>query len=203
VRVLDAPDGEAGVLHRPVLLPHVPGLVRARMYTSASVRSASTSFLPLCCRYGYNPTRRGNCLLSMRARILGRDRLRYRPRIPVRAGVPERAAMEISGHRTRSIFRPLQHRERARQTGRFAAYARLLGLCFQEAPCGRNAKGGRPMNFRTLVGHWAYGRNTKAIRPEITGLFSMRGWLRGVDLNHRPLSYEPKQTISRLCLSIV
>ena len=36
-----------------MLLPHVPGLVRARMYTSASVRSASTSFLPLCCRYGY------------------------------------------------------------------------------------------------------------------------------------------------------
>jgi hypothetical protein len=35
---------------------------------------------------------------------LGRDRLRYRPRIPVRTGVPERVAMEISGHRTRSIF---------------------------------------------------------------------------------------------------
>ena len=56
VRVLDAPDGEAGVLHRPVLLPDVPGLVHARMYTSASVRSPSTSFLPLCCRYGYHPT---------------------------------------------------------------------------------------------------------------------------------------------------
>jgi hypothetical protein len=32
VRVLDAPDGEAGVLHRPVLLPHVPGLVRANVH---------------------------------------------------------------------------------------------------------------------------------------------------------------------------
>jgi hypothetical protein len=32
VRDLDAPDGEAGVLHRPVLLPHVPGLVRANVH---------------------------------------------------------------------------------------------------------------------------------------------------------------------------
>jgi hypothetical protein len=31
------------------------------------------------------------------------------------------------------------------------------------------------MNFGTLVGHWAYGRNTKAIRPAITGLFSTSG----------------------------
>ena len=27
-------------------------------------------------------------------------------------------------------------------------------------------------------------------------------WLRGVDLNHRPLGYEPKKTVARLCLSI-
>ena len=32
MRVLDAPDGEAGVLHRPVLLPHVPGLVRENVH---------------------------------------------------------------------------------------------------------------------------------------------------------------------------
>jgi hypothetical protein len=35
------------------------------------------------------------------------------------------------------------------------------------------------MNFRTLVGHCACGKTTKEIRPEITGLFSMKGWLRG------------------------
>ena len=82
------------------------------------------------------------------------------------------------------------HRERARQTRRFTAHSRLLGFCFQEARSGRNAKGGRPMNFRTLVGHCACGKTTKELRPEITGLFSMKGWLRG-DLNYRPLGYEP------------
>jgi hypothetical protein len=49
-----------------------------------SGRRAPASY-PCAVGTGTTPTRRGNCLLSIRARILGRDRLRYRPRIPVRA----------------------------------------------------------------------------------------------------------------------
>ena len=174
MRVLDAPDGEAGVLHRPVLLPDVPGLVRARMYTSASVRSASTSFLPLCCRYGYNPTRRGNCLLSMRARILGRDPLRYRPQC---CHGDQRTQDEIH-------LRPLQHRERARQTGRFTAHSRLLGFCFQEARSGRNAKGGTPMNFRTLVG----AEHIQPSRGDHGGSEGHVAWIDQVNLHTLSLS---------------
>jgi hypothetical protein len=46
------------------------------------------------------------------------------------------------------------------------------------------------MNFRTLVGHCVSGKITRRIGRNVTGLFSTRGWLRGVDLNHRPLGYE-------------
>jgi hypothetical protein len=51
------------------------------------------------------------------------------------------------------------------------------------------------MNFRTLVGQCASGKITRRIGRKVTGLFSIRGWLRGVDLNHRPLGYEPKRSI--------
>jgi hypothetical protein len=88
--------------------------------------------------------------------------------------------MEISGHRTRSIFdRYNIVSERDKQDVLRRTHDYLLGFCFQEVRSGRNAKGGRPMNCRTLVGHCACRKITKEIRPEITGLFSMKGWLRG------------------------
>jgi hypothetical protein len=77
--------------------------------------------------------------------------------------------MEISGHRTRSIFdRYNIESERAKQDALQRTHDYLLGFCFQEIRSGRNAKGGRPMNFLTLVGHGACGGITKEIRPEIT-----------------------------------
>jgi hypothetical protein len=101
--VLDPAHGEAGVYCVPVLLPHVPKVVREDVDQRLST-VAQHQLPTLVLSVRVQPTRRGNCLSSMRARILGRDPLRYRPRILVRAGVPECVAMEISGHRTRSIF---------------------------------------------------------------------------------------------------
>ena len=80
---------------------HVPKLVREDVDQRLST-VAQHQLPTLVLSVRVQPTRRGNCLSSMRARILGRDPLRYRPRILVRAGVPEWVAMEIS--RTRSIF---------------------------------------------------------------------------------------------------
>ena len=49
------------------------------------------------------------------------------------------------------------------------------------------------MSFRTLFGHEAKKKGPVISSPCITSVFSMSAWLRGVDLNHRPLGYEPNR----------
>ncbi len=49
------------------------------------------------------------------------------------------------------------------------------------------------MSFRTLFGHGAKRKGPVISSPCLTSVFSMSAWLRGVDLNHRPLGYEPNE----------
>jgi hypothetical protein len=49
------------------------------------------------------------------------------------------------------------------------------------------------MSFRTLFGHWANEKRLALASLLITSLFSMSAWLRGLDLNQRPLGYEPNE----------
>ena len=44
---------------------------------------------------------------------------------------------------------------------------------------------------RTIHGHCAKKSGTEFSGPAISIVFSISSWLRGVDLNHRPLGYEP------------
>jgi hypothetical protein len=82
------------------MLMRVPKLVREDVDQRLSpVGQHQLPTLVLSVR-GTTPRAGGNYFfLSIRVRILGRDPLRYRPRT-----VPKRVAMEISGHRMRSIF---------------------------------------------------------------------------------------------------
>ena len=45
--------------------------------------------------------------------------------------------------------------------------------------------------IRTLVGHSEKPTGLTIASPVVSYVFSVRTWLRGVDLNHRPLGYEP------------
>jgi hypothetical protein len=49
------------------------------------------------------------------------------------------------------------------------------------------------MRTRTLVGHCAKAKGPVNSGPFVSSLLSMSPWLRGVDLNHRPLGYEPDE----------
>jgi len=44
--------------------------------------------------------------------------------------------------------------------------------------------------IRTLVGHSEKPTGLTIASPVVSYVFSVRTWLRGVDLNHRPLGYE-------------
>jgi hypothetical protein len=54
------------------------------------------------------------------------------------------------------------------------------------------------LGTRTPVGHSARETGLMVASPAGTALFSMMAWLRGVDLNHRPLGSQPKEASSRL-----
>ena len=154
-----------------MLLPHVPSLVREDVDQRLSpVGQHQLPTLVLSVRVQPHARETVSCRCVRES--LGETRSAIGPESPVRAGAPECVAMEISGHRTRSIFdRYNIVSERDKQDALRRTHGYLLGFCFQEARSGRNAKGGRPMNFRTLVGHCACGKITKEIRPEITGLY--------------------------------
>ena len=47
---------------------------------------------------------------------------------------------------------------------------------------------------RTLVGHGTTEKGLATASPFVTTIVSMSFWLRGVDLNHRPLGYEGNST---------
>src|ERR1039457_445612 len=46
---------------------------------------------------------------------------------------------------------------------------------------------------RTIHGHCAKKNGTSFSGPAASIVFSISSWLRGVDLNHRPLGYEPNE----------
>ena len=46
---------------------------------------------------------------------------------------------------------------------------------------------------RIKLGYPAQKQRGRMTGPAVTSLFSMSAWLRGVDLNHRPLGYEPNE----------
>jgi hypothetical protein len=46
---------------------------------------------------------------------------------------------------------------------------------------------------RTIYGHCAKKNGTSFPGPAASIAFSISSWLRGVDLNHRPLGYEPNE----------
>jgi hypothetical protein len=54
---------------------------------------------------------------------------------------------------------------------------------------------------RTIHGHCAKKNGTSFSGPAASIAFSISSWLRGVDLNHRPLGYEPN-VIGRLPIEI-
>gem|GEM_PF-5473193 len=49
----------------------------------------------------------------------------------------------------------------------------------------------------TEHGHFANENGAAISSPAVSALFCMSSWLRGVDLNHRPLGYEPKHSMMR------
>ena len=46
---------------------------------------------------------------------------------------------------------------------------------------------------RTIHGHCAKKNGTAFSGPGASAVLSKSSWLRGVDLNHRPLGYEPNE----------